>query len=166
MLKLWLIHSHKMNTFATNSATSDSEMILLCESVNSVPLPDFVLKKQIQRVHRSTRLTPSTKNKRIQDLMNGKLRQCTSMLCCGGNGRAIDDDDDNEIVPSNVSTEILTQTQRRSRLTNHVDNKWKWCVHYNKHNSRFYFACCGVIDPCHRCHMERGTLSVCIMIVI
>ena len=146
-----------MNTFATSSATGDSEMILLCESVNSVPLPDFVLKKQIQRVHRSTRLTPSTKNKRIQDLMNGKLRQCTSMLCCGGNGRAIDDDDDNEIVPSAVSTEILTQTQRRSRLTNHVDNKWKWCVHYNKHNSRFYFACCGVIDPCHRCHMERGT---------
>ena len=136
-----------------SSDTNDSETILLCESVNSVPLPAFILKKQIQRVHRSTKLIPSDKNKRIQDLMNGKLRQCT-MVCCGGNGRAVDHVDDDE----KISSETLTPAQRRARLIKQNDNTWKWCIHYAKNNSRFYFACCGVIDPCHRCHLERGTL--------
>jgi hypothetical protein len=30
------------------------------------------------------------------------------------------------------------------------------CSHYNKICSRFLFQCCQVIDPCHRCHQERG----------
>lgn len=34
------------------------------------------------------------------------------------------------------------------------------CSHYDKKCSRFYFACCNVIDPCHRCHLARGTCSI------
>ena len=30
------------------------------------------------------------------------------------------------------------------------------CKHYMKNCSRFYFECCDTIDPCHRCHMDRG----------
>jgi RING finger/CHY zinc finger protein 1 len=30
------------------------------------------------------------------------------------------------------------------------------CKHYVKNCSRFYFSCCDTIDPCHRCHLERG----------
>lgn len=31
------------------------------------------------------------------------------------------------------------------------------CKHYNKNCSRFSFDCCGIIDPCHRCHYARET---------
>jgi RING finger and CHY zinc finger domain-containing protein 1 len=30
------------------------------------------------------------------------------------------------------------------------------CKHYEKNCSQFYFECCQVIDPCHRCHLARG----------
>lgn len=30
------------------------------------------------------------------------------------------------------------------------------CTHYEKNCSRFFFECCGVFDPCHRCHQARG----------
>lgn len=29
------------------------------------------------------------------------------------------------------------------------------CHHYEKQCSGFFFDCCQVIDPCHRCHMAR-----------
>ena len=135
--------------------TNESDFILLCQSVNSVRLTESQIRKQIARLTRSTKVSPSTKQLRIQAMVSGKLRQCTSMHCCGGHGRAVDDDDDNETVSS---SETLTPAQRRARLTNQVDNASKICTHYAKNNSRFYFACCGVIDPCHRWHLERGTL--------
>lgn len=34
------------------------------------------------------------------------------------------------------------------------------CQHYKKQCSRFHFDCCGITDPCHRCHLARGTCSV------
>lgn len=39
---------------------------------------------------------------------------------------------------------------------NHEHNESLNCQHYNKSCSRFYFECCDTIDPCHRCHLERG----------
>jgi hypothetical protein len=36
------------------------------------------------------------------------------------------------------------------------DNLSKSCEHYKKRCAKFYFACCGATDPCHRCHAERG----------
>lgn len=30
------------------------------------------------------------------------------------------------------------------------------CLHYNKNCSQFKFECCGLIDPCKRCHAERN----------
>ena len=140
----------------TNNDENESEPILLCESVNAVPLPTFLLRKQIQLVNRSTKISPSDKNKRIQDLMKGKLRQCTSMTCCGGNGRVIDYVDE-EV--KKAAGDAPTQAERRARLINQNDQKWQWCSHYRKHTSRFYFECCGILDPCHRCHWERGTSS-------
>jgi RING finger/CHY zinc finger protein 1 len=35
-------------------------------------------------------------------------------------------------------------------------NSNRECKHYVKNCSRFYFSCCDTIDPCHRCHLERG----------
>lgn len=31
------------------------------------------------------------------------------------------------------------------------------CSHYVKECSNFFFECCQVVDPCHRCHMARET---------
>ena len=33
------------------------------------------------------------------------------------------------------------------------------CTHYPKKCARFQFSCCNIIDPCRRCHLERGTCS-------
>lgn len=148
-----------LNVAGTSSSNNENEneseeTMLLCEAVNPASLPSFILRKQIQLVHKSTRLSATDKNQRIQDLMKGKLRQCLSD-CCGGKGRVIDYVDESKISNDGAPT----QAERRARLTKQTDQKWNWCVHYSKHCSRFYFACCGVIDPCHRCHWERGTLS-------
>lgn len=40
------------------------------------------------------------------------------------------------------------------------DNLSKSCEHYRKTCSQFKFSCCGVVDPCHRCHLARNTCSV------
>ncbi|RYY83273.1 hypothetical protein EON63_11605 [archaeon] len=45
--------------------------------------------------------------------------------------------------------------QRRSG-----DNLSLSCEHYRKSCARFQFSCCGVIDPCHRCHLARNTCNV------
>lgn len=34
------------------------------------------------------------------------------------------------------------------------------CEHYEKQCSRFVFECCGTVDPCHRCHLARGTCDM------
>jgi hypothetical protein len=36
------------------------------------------------------------------------------------------------------------------------NNEALTCSHYEKKCSRFYFSCCNTIDPCARCHEERG----------
>ncbi len=35
-------------------------------------------------------------------------------------------------------------------------NESDTCSHYNKKCSKFVFACCNLVDPCKRCHAERG----------
>lgn len=35
-------------------------------------------------------------------------------------------------------------------------NVSKTCSHYTKSCYEFYFDCCGVYDPCKKCHMERN----------
>jgi RING finger/CHY zinc finger protein 1 len=34
------------------------------------------------------------------------------------------------------------------------------CSHYKKECSQFFFSCCQVIDPCHRCHIARGKCNI------
>eukprot|EP01039_Chlorochromonas_danica_P010806 gene10805-12011_t len=41
-----------------------------------------------------------------------------------------------------------------------ADNCSLYCDHYKKNCSRFFFDCCQTIDPCHRCHLARGTCDV------
>lgn len=38
-------------------------------------------------------------------------------------------------------------------------NKSKTCTHYDKRCYNFYFDCCGINDPCKRCHMERNSCA-------
>lgn len=38
----------------------------------------------------------------------------------------------------------------------HKSNYNVECEHYKKNCSRFYFSCCGLYDPCMRCHRERN----------
>lgn len=44
------------------------------------------------------------------------------------------------------------QTQTKS-------NESKTCSHYEKLCYKFYFDCCGIYDPCKRCHGERNCVS-------
>ena len=58
-----------------------------------------------------------------------------------------------EIMPKES---IADQRRRKSSLISRTPNLAKECKHYLKELSRMHFACCDTIDPCHRCHMERG----------
>lgn len=41
--------------------------------------------------------------------------------------------------------------QNDALVSNHAES----CEHYEKLCSGFFFECCQVIDPCHRCHLAR-----------
>ena len=51
---------------------------------------------------------------------------------------------------------LETCSSSSTRITVPLHNTEKTCKHYIKSCSNFYFSCCGTIDPCHRCHLERG----------
>ena len=53
---------------------------------------------------------------------------------------------------------VAEQRRKKNSLISRAPNLAKECKHYLKELSRMHFACCDTIDPCHRCHMERGTL--------
>ena len=50
-----------------------------------------------------------------------------------------------QIFSSNYQNKIQSQS-----------NVSHTCSHYVKYCSKFKFACCNTIDPCKRCHLERG----------
>lgn len=50
-----------------------------------------------------------------------------------------------QIFTSNYTNQIQSQS-----------NLSHTCSHYTKYCSKFKFACCGLVDPCKRCHLERG----------
>lgn len=68
-----------------------------------------------------------------------------------------------EIQSSNLSAaekndlirRLLAEPSPSSLSKTLASNTSLICTHYNKKCSRFYFKCCRVIDPCHRCHLER-----------
>ena len=60
-----------------------------------------------------------------------------------------------EIMPKES---VAEQRRKKNSLISRAPNLAKECKHYLKELSRMHFACCDTIDPCHRCHMERGTL--------
>lgn len=68
--------------------------------------------------------------------------------------------DDASMTPSEKSRksqELMMQKVVQHDPSNGTlhDNCSKTCNHYEKNCSNFYFACCNVVDPCHRCHMAR-----------
>lgn len=55
---------------------------------------------------------------------------------------------------------LMANSQRNIAMSviekSNVDNFDLSCSHYpTKQCSKLYFSCCGTIDPCKRCHMER-----------
>lgn len=55
------------------------------------------------------------------------------------------------------------KVERIQRLMNPLEdrisqksNENNECNHYKKKCSQFYFSCCGIYDPCRRCHLERN----------
>lgn len=46
-------------------------------------------------------------------------------------------------------------------ISAHPENDFSpTCSHYDKKCSQFFFECCNVVDPCHRCHLARGKCSL------
>lgn len=68
-----------------------------------------------------------------------------------------------------IQNNATLSTQEKSRQINEImmknsllkqqSNLSKECSHYEKSCSHFEFSCCSVIDPCHRCHLERNTCN-------
>lgn len=50
------------------------------------------------------------------------------------------------------SSNFVNQIQSQSNVSS-------TCSHYIKQCSKFKFACCNTIDPCKRCHLERGNCN-------
>lgn len=55
-----------------------------------------------------------------------------------------------------IYCEEISQPEVRVVVAIPPPNNAKQCKHYVKGCSRMTFTCCGAVDPCHRCHMERG----------
>lgn len=65
---------------------------------------------------------------------------------------------DNTLTEKEKSVKI--QQIFSSNYTNQIQSQSNispTCYHYIKCCSRFKFACCNTIDPCKRCHSERGS---------
>jgi hypothetical protein len=52
--------------------------------------------------------------------------------------------------------EVLQSHQNYIAAPRNKPNESRTCSHYQKQCSRFYFSCCDTIDPCVRCHWDRG----------
>lgn len=59
------------------------------------------------------------------------------------------------LLNSQYCSEVKVQDSKEP-----LDNTSTSCAHYVKNCSRFKFSCCGLIDPCHRCHYARESCSV------
>jgi RING finger/CHY zinc finger protein 1 len=68
--------------------------------------------------------------------------------------RQINNDKNLSIVEKNKRIQRLMCSSHETK-----SNLNKSCTHYPKKCARFQFSCCGIIDPCRRCHLERGTCS-------
>jgi Zinc-ribbon/Ring finger domain len=92
------------------------------------------LRKLIQGVRKNESLTLKEKTQAIQSIMTGSYR---SAIC----------------VESSHQSKAASHASATTVLPNNTAN---FCRHYVKNCSQFKFSCCGTVDPCHRCHLERG----------
>lgn len=69
-------------------------------------------------------------------------------------------------IPQSEKSRMIQEAMRENQTsraeavaattTAQANNLSATCMHYpEKRCSKFYFSCCGVIDPCHWCHRER-----------
>lgn len=65
---------------------------------------------------------------------------------------------DTTLSTTEKSKKIQQLMMNNSSLCTELEksNVSKTCSHYVKSCHKFYFDCCGVYDPCKRCHMERN----------
>ena len=68
--------------------------------------------------------------------------------------------DDPKLTPAEKSRKSQEAMMRRSTIPQTaapslVNECVQTCAHYDKKCSNFFFECCQIIDPCHRCHMAR-----------
>lgn len=102
-----------------------------CEDSTSCLPNESDLRKRIQDVQRNGCLSHKEKTLAIQSIMTSSYH---GAFC-------------SETRQSALS--------RNSAAKPSPNNTAKQCKHYVKNCSQFKFSCCGTIDPCHRCHMER-----------
>jgi hypothetical protein len=50
---------------------------------------------------------------------------------------------------------MISSEKKVAQSTSLVSDCSTSCSHYDKKCSSFFFECCQVMDPCHRCHMAR-----------
>ena len=126
-----------------------------------------MLRREIQRIRSSDVYSPQEKVSQIQVLMERGTRSPSGgtpgCVCGSSGGGGSHTAASSSSRPRNYSQELPSPTNlamhslslTRTR-TLHQPNVALGCKHYIKNCSRFYFECCDTIDPCHRCHMERG----------
>ena len=82
----------------------------------------------------------------------------------------MDQDAKREIIKKIKADNTLTEKEKSikiqqmftSNYANQIQsqsNVFPSCSHYVKYCSKFKFACCVIIDPCKRCHLERGNCN-------
>ena len=103
------------------------------------------LRQKILNIRNNTALTPQQKSIEIQLVMQGKS---SNLPESGYSTRPISE------VENVEESSTVASLSKRTRVQ--VPNLNRECKHYVKSCSQFYFSCCDTMDPCHRCHLERG----------
>jgi hypothetical protein len=76
-------------------------------------------------------------------------------------------DNKRELIKKIKSDKTLTDKEKNIKIQQLMSNNYYSviqqksnesiiCSHYEKKCSKFVFECCNIIDPCKRCHIERG----------
>ena len=91
------------------------------------------LREKIRQIRNHQALTAQQKGIEIQLIMQGK------------NSKYVEN--------SNPRSSSRRSSNRKGKFVPNINLE---CAHYSKECSRLYFSCCDTLDPCHRCHMERG----------
>lgn len=78
---------------------------------------------------------------------------------------SVTEEEKRELIKKIRDDPSITKTEKNLRIQKLMmgsycesttkSNESKECEHYTKQCYKFYFECCGIYDPCTRCHRER-----------